>query len=148
MLILKPNHIRILDLLVIGVEREEIAKRLKISKMTLYAYMRDMNTNNECNIYQLIYKYAQMKIHNLNLKELESTISIKDWLKDVYYDEFGQYLWSKQDADSGSQMIGEIRGWGALQKEFKTQEECAKFQDEVGKFIADAINEKIKKDFN
>ena len=74
-------------------------------------------------------------------------ITIKEWLKDVYYDDFGQYLWSRQDADGGSQMIGEVRGWGALQKEFKTQEESAKFQDEVGKFIADAINEKVKRDF-
>ena len=76
MLILKPNHIRILDLLVIGVEREEIAKRLKISKMTLYAYTRDMNTNNECNIYQLIYKYAQMKKDNLDLNQLEKKLDI------------------------------------------------------------------------
>ena len=74
-------------------------------------------------------------------------ITIKDWLKDIYYDEFGQYLWSKQDADGGSQMIGEIRGWGAIQQEFKTQEQAAQFQDEVGRFIADAINEKIERDF-
>lgn len=74
-------------------------------------------------------------------------ITIKEWLKDVYYDNFGQYLWSKQDADGGSQMIGEVRGWGAIQQKFKTQEEAAQFQDEVGKFIADAINEKIKRDF-
>ena len=83
------------------------------------------------------------------------SITIKEWLKDVYYDDFGQYLWSKQDADGGSQMIGEIRGWGALQNAFKDPsktpqeytQEASKFQDEVGKFIADAINEKIKRDF-
>jgi hypothetical protein len=56
-------------------------------------------------------------------------------------------LWSKQDVDGGSQMIGEVRGWGALQNEFKTEEEAATFQDEVGKFIAAAINEKIQRDF-
>lgn len=80
------------------------------------------------------------------------SITIKEWLKDVYYDDFGQYLWSKQDADGGSQMIGEIRGWGALQNLFKDgkktpQEytgEAAQFQQEVGKFIADAINEKVR----
>lgn len=72
-------------------------------------------------------------------------MKIQQWLKDVYYDEYGQYLWSKQDADGGSQMIGEIRGWGALQHEFKTTEEASKFQDEVGKFIAEATNEKIQK---
>jgi hypothetical protein len=74
-------------------------------------------------------------------------MTIKEWLKDIYYDNWGQYLWSKQDADGGSQMIGEIRGWGALQNEFKTEVEAAVFQDEVGKFIAEAINEKIQRDF-
>ena len=44
-------------------------------------------------------------------------------------------------------MIGEVRGWGALQQEFKTEAGAEAFQDEVGKFIADAINEKIKRDF-
>jgi hypothetical protein len=72
-------------------------------------------------------------------------MTIRDWLKDVYYDEFGQYLWSKQSSDGGSQMIGEVRGWGALQNEFNTMEEASKFQDEVGKFIAEAINEKIQR---
>ena len=88
---------------------------------------------------------------NMNNKNIE----IKEWLKDVYYDEFGQYLWSKQDKDGGSQMIGEIRGWGALQNKFKDQakspqeytQEAAEFQDKVGKFIADAINEKIERDY-
>ena len=72
-------------------------------------------------------------------------MTIQDWLKDVYYDEFGHYLWSKQSSDGGSQMIGEVRGWGALQNEFNTMEEASKFQDEVGKFIADAINEKVQR---
>ena len=74
-------------------------------------------------------------------------MTIKEWLKDVYYDQWGQYLWSKQDADGGSQMVGEIRGGGALQNEFKTEIEAAVFQDEVGKFIAEAINEKVQRDF-
>lgn len=72
-------------------------------------------------------------------------MTIENWLKDVYYDEFGQYLWGRQDDSGGSQMIGEIRGWGRLQNEFKTQEEASQFQDQVGKFIAEAINEKIER---
>lgn len=70
-------------------------------------------------------------------------MTIQQWLKDVYYDEYGQYLWSKQS--DGNQMIGEIRGWGRLQNEFQTEEEAAQFQDEVGKFIVEAIREKIEK---
>jgi hypothetical protein len=74
-------------------------------------------------------------------------MTIKEWLKDVYYAPFGQHLWSKQDADGGSQVVGEIRGWGALQNEFNTEKEASDFQDEIGKFIADAINEKVQRDF-
>ena len=74
-------------------------------------------------------------------------MTIEKWLKDVYYDAWGQRLWSKQDADGGSQIIGGIRGWGALQHEFKTEVEAAVFQDEVGKFIAQAIREKVQRDF-
>lgn len=73
-------------------------------------------------------------------------MTLKEWLKDVYYAPFGQYLWSRQDEDGGSQMIGEIRGWGALQNEFETEIEAEVFQDEVGKFIAAAINEKVQRD--
>lgn len=72
-------------------------------------------------------------------------MTIEKWLSDVYYDEFGQHLWNRLENNGGSQMIGEVRGWGAMQQEFKTQEEAAKFQDEVGEFIAQAIREKIQR---
>ena len=73
-------------------------------------------------------------------------MTIKQWLQNVHYDDYGQYLWSK-DSDGGNQMVGEVRGWGALQQEFKTESEAEAFQDEIGKFIAEAINEKVKRDF-
>jgi hypothetical protein len=73
-------------------------------------------------------------------------MTLKEWLKDVYYDQWGQYLWSRQDEDGGSQMVGEIRGWGALQNEFETEKEASAFQDQVGEFIAAAINEKVQRD--
>lgn len=69
-------------------------------------------------------------------------MTVNQWLKNVYYDPFGQYIWSKQP-DGGSQMVCDIRGWGALQHEFDTMEEAEKFQDEVGNFIAQAIKEKL-----
>ena len=72
-------------------------------------------------------------------------MTIKKWLKNVYYDKYGQYLWSK-DSTGGSQMIAEVRGWGRLQNEFLSSDNASIFQDEVGKFIADAINEKIQRD--
>jgi hypothetical protein len=71
-------------------------------------------------------------------------MTIQEWLKDVHYDGFGQHLWSESD---GNQLIGQVRGWGALQHEFETENEAEEFQDAVGQFIADAINEKVKRDY-
>jgi hypothetical protein len=59
-LYLKPIHQRILDLLVMGYSHKEIAQKLGINVGTLYSYIRDMNFNNDCNIYQLIWNYAQL----------------------------------------------------------------------------------------
>jgi len=53
----------------------------------------------------------------------------------VTYDENGGgYFWV--NSYNGIQMLGEIRGWGHIQH---------KFQDDLGKFIAEAINEKVEK---
>ena len=76
---------------------------------------------------------------------MEVTMTIKEWLKNVFYDEDGQYLWANHS--DGNQLIGEVRGWGALQSEFKSEDKASAFQDQVGKFIADAINEKVQRDF-
>lgn len=75
-------------------------------------------------------------------------MTIEKWLSDVYYDEYGTHIWNREDADGGSQLVADVRGWGRLQNEFKTQDEAAKFQDKVGKFIADAIREKIQRNIN
>lgn len=73
-------------------------------------------------------------------------MTVKEWLSNVKYDKFGTYLWS-DGKDGGSEMVAQVRGWGSLQYEFKTQEEAKKFQDEVGEFIAQAIREKVERDF-
>jgi len=73
----------------------------------------------------------------------------------VTYDKFGgQYFWINEPK-GGVQMLAELRGWGHIQNMFKRNgknsgeyiddEAAGKFQDEVGDFIADAINEKIQK---
>jgi len=72
-------------------------------------------------------------------------MTIKQWLSNVYYDEWGTHIWNKEDTDGGIQLVADIRGWGRIQNEFKTEEEAAQFQDEVGKFIVEAIREKIEK---
>jgi hypothetical protein len=83
----------------------------------------------------------------------------------VMYDEWGGgYIWGKQVNKYGLEMIAQvvdvdepafegkepdtpvvsIRGWGAIQHRFKTIEEQEEFQNELGIFIQDAINEKLK----
>ncbi len=95
---------------------------------------------------------------------------IKQFIGDhVKYDEWGGgYIWGvidseKKDQINNLQMIGDVvgvnepsmkdgetpvvsvRGWGAVKHLFKTEKECEEFQDELGQFIADAINKKLKK---
>jgi len=77
-------------------------------------------------------------------------MTIKEYIHGpVTYDQDGTYLWINTNKN-GVLMLGEIRGWGHIQNipEFKGDlDAAAKFQDEVGKFVADAVNEKIKRDF-
>jgi hypothetical protein len=74
----------------------------------------------------------------------------------VTYDKDGQYFWINIP-NGGVQMLGELRGWGHIQnmKQFKMggqpqgsidMEAAGKFQDEIGEFVAQAINEKIQRD--
>ena len=61
-------------------------------------------------------------------------MTIKEWLKDVYYDEYGK-------------LVAGVRSWERLPNEFPTKEEAEKFKDEVGEFIVQAIREKVERDF-
>lgn len=74
--------------------------------------------------------------------------TILDFLGEkVTFDKFGgQYLWAKNIKNDGSQMLAQLRGWGAIQNLFEDQSVAAKFQDELGEWIADAINEKLQKE--
>ena len=68
----------------------------------------------------------------------------------VVYDKYGgQQIWI-QEPDGGCQLLADVRGWGHIQNLFSKGntidiEKAAKFQDEIGRFIADAINEKISR---
>lgn len=57
----------------------------------------------------------------------------------------GGYIWGV-DKNSNYQMIAEVRGWGAIQQLFKHEIEAAVFQDKIGQFIAEAINEKLERE--
>lgn len=79
-------------------------------------------------------------------------MKVKDFITGkVTYDKFGgQYFWINLK-NGGCQMLAEMRGWGAIQNMFmKTgklnEEEAAKYQDEIGDWIAEAINEKLERE--
>jgi hypothetical protein len=62
----------------------------------------------------------------------------------------GNIIWGV-DKNEGCQRIADIRGWGAIQNLFVNkngtinEKEAEDFQDALGQFIVDAINEKILK---
>ena len=62
----------------------------------------------------------------------------------VYYDDHGQMIFSDRGEKKGVQLIADIRGWGAIQN--LPIENPDKFQESVGEWIADAINEKLQRD--
>lgn len=73
--------------------------------------------------------------------------------KEVKFDEYcGKIVWAVGE-DGGHQRLAdlEVRGWGGIQNIFKDRkgkvdmERAAEFQDELGCWLADAINTKLQK---
>lgn len=68
---------------------------------------------------------------------------------EVTYDPQGQHFWIETKTKH-SQMLAELRGWGHIQHMFEIGggkidlNSAGEYQDMIGQFIADAINEKIK----
>lgn len=67
----------------------------------------------------------------------------------VIYDKEVQYFWINTP-NNGVQMLADLRGWGHIQNMFKengkiNMDKAGKFQDEIGEFVAQAINEKIER---
>lgn len=62
------------------------------------------------------------------------------------YDAYWQIIWGKSAGNN--ERLADIRSCGSVQHLFNTHEEAAAFQDSIGQFIADAINEKIERESN
>jgi hypothetical protein len=77
------------------------------------------------------------------MKELEKFIG-----ESVVYHERSQSIYGV-NKDGNHQLLADIRGWGAIQNLFKDNKgvidmpKAAAFQDEVGHWIADAIEAKL-----
>ncbi len=64
--------------------------------------------------------------------------------KSVRYDIESQQIYNNDN----DQLLLDVRGWGAIQNLFEKglidTKKASDFQDEIGQFISDAINEKLK----
>ncbi len=79
-------------------------------------------------------------------------MEVASFLKGTFkYDEMGQYIWLVE-ADGNHQKIADLRGWGAIQNLFKSHNgqidlgKAAEFQDVLGKWIVDALAEKLERE--
>ena len=72
-------------------------------------------------------------------------MKIKDFIgEEVRYDEHGQIIFGVH-GDYETRLV-DVRGWGAIQQLDMSYEKQEAFQDELGQFVADAINEKLAKE--
>jgi hypothetical protein len=77
-------------------------------------------------------------------------MEIKDFIGKASYDNEGAFIWAI-DQKGGMQKLADLRGFGAIQQLFKNKKgeidirKSVLFQDELGQFIVDAINEKLNK---
>lgn len=65
---------------------------------------------------------------------------MKDIIGKVKYVKQGQIILDEQ-----GRLILDIRCWGWMQNYFKSETEAIKFQDKLGEFVAQAINEKLER---
>jgi hypothetical protein len=71
---------------------------------------------------------------------------IRSWIGKAVYNDHGQMIF--RENNGGQHQFLDVRGWGAITKIFKTTEEMEAFQDAVGEWVADAINQKLAKHRN
>lgn len=81
-------------------------------------------------------------------------MKITDFLKGKFkYDNEGQFIWMEQP-DGHLQKIADLRGWGAIQHLFEgingriDMEQAAKFQDELGEWVATALQKRLDEQRN
>jgi hypothetical protein len=77
-------------------------------------------------------------------------MTIQEWFRDeVQYHTSGTEIWAVEKTKDADYLhhVADVRGWGELQNLFKLDmDKASEFQDKVGKFIAEAINEKLQRE--
>jgi len=72
-------------------------------------------------------------------------MTIVKFLADEVVFDKGSGIFFAKEADYLQQIL-DLRGWGRIQHLFKTEKEAMDFQDGLGDWIADAINQKLQKE--
>ena len=81
--------------------------------------------------------------------------AIKKYIGTVYYDEYGGgYIWGENQKSMIAQIprveegkaVVSIRGWGEIQNLKDLPCSPEEFQNVIGRFVSDAINEKLLND--
>ena len=78
----------------------------------------------------------------------ETIRDVKDFLNgEVIFDPNSQYFWVV-DPVRGPKIFCELRGWGSIEVMFrdKSQADAINYQDSLGRWIAEAINEKLERE--
>ena len=84
-------------------------------------------------------------------------MTIKKYLSGIYYHDGSQMIFNgtprdaslvaqipyPDEVEAGARL--QIRGWSSIKREFATEQDAANFQDEVGRFIVEAITEKLER---
>lgn len=71
-------------------------------------------------------------------------MKVSEWLSGLEYDSHGMTI--EKTVNGSSVIIIDIRGWSTIVNSLGSENRAALFQDEVGKFILEAINEKLEND--
>lgn len=88
--------------------------------------------------------YGQGLEHGDTQAKIDTPADIKEFIGEAMYDDHGQLIFRGADKDNLQQFL-DVRGWGSIQNMgFKTQQDAMDFQDKVGQWVTDVINNNLK----
>jgi TPP-dependent 2-oxoacid decarboxylase len=71
-------------------------------------------------------------------------MKVEEWLSNLKYESHGMTI--EKIVNGSSVVVIDIRGWSTIVKSLGSENRAAVFQDSVGEFILEAINEKLEND--
>lgn len=111
-------------------------------------YGNGMNTHMKLST---LVKEAKEVVRNCSIPNVVHNIKITDFIGEKVRSDYAGYIWGEKK-DGGCQMIGEVQGWGAIQNLFLNKDgnidfkKAEDFQNTLGHWIADAIQQKLEKE--